>query len=1454
MSGPFLRTVLLLSGLTSLLGTSTPTETLTFKDRVRAQEAIERVYYSHRIGAPEPFENAITQGTIEKKVRTYLEQSLALESFWGVPVTADALERELLRIAQNTQLPERLTEVFTALGNDPILIQECLARPVLVDRLARSYFASDQRIHQSTRIKAEALRAEILDDPSDSTQMENTPEIVEVLKTDDAVMTETPTIHPQVGRLLLEASQFRELRTLAPQSVGVVGPLLEQPEGYVFRRILEESEDRFRLATYSVPKVAWDVWWNGVEARWADRDVLTIARADMRLPLLAPPSPENSTIPAIQLASGATCALDASWVNGVLDDAPEGRSAHTAVWTGTEMIVWGGHYVAGETVNTGGRYDPITDTWKAMSRVNAPIDRHYHTAIWTGSMMVVWGGFGPEPNGGVWLNSGGRYDPGTDSWSATSLANAPAPRGFHTGEWTGSVMVIWGGTNGPNKLASGGRYDPETDTWAPTSMLNAPSVRAGHSSVWTGQRMIIWGGLDLDFLNSGARYDPSNDSWSALPTAASPVARAFHSATWTGSQMIVWGGISAGSTLYYAGGLYSPSSNSWTALDVIGAPSLRWDHKAVWTGTEMLIYGGRTLSGYLNSGGRYNPSAKTWTLTTEVNAPSRRATPSVVWTDTLMIVWGGDGLATGGRYSPSTDSWTPTSITDSPSPRSGHAAFWTGSEMIIWGGSNNGSATNTGGRYDPTIDAWRAITTVGAPAARIAPVVWTGTRLFVWGGTVGGTVLDTGGVYDPASDSWTATSPTNAPSPRTYHSVLWTGSEVIIWGGDTGASQYLSTGARFDPARNTWSPMTMSGAPSPRRGHVAFWTGTQMLVWGGSPATYYAYYLNTGGRYDPSTDTWHSISLTNAPIGRAGSASVWTGREMVVWGGFIGSTSLTFFGDGGRYDPETDTWRATSMVNAPEPRASPSRLWTGSNLLVWGGFGATPATFFTSGGRYDPLADSWMPMSTAGAPGPRQLQTAVWTGSLMIIWGGASALANPTYYDTGGAYDPASDTWIATSMANAPSRRAYHSAIWTGRTMLVWGGTRNFALGNGGGLSQDPISDCDADGVAIGSDDCDDSHPAVYPGAPQVCGDGLNNDCDFSTWPSLAGTNEVDDDGDGFSECQDDCDDANAAIHSDTVEICDGSDNNCDGQADEGNPTDGAACDTGLKGICANGRFDCQNGPALCVSELQPSTERCDDLDNDCNGLVDDGNPDSGAGCVTGLPGVCSAGTMICRSGSVACVEDLHSSIETCDELDNDCDGVVDDFATSCGVGVCTSTGFCSSGMDTCTQGSPASEACDHLDNNCDGAVDNVTGSDDDLDGIDNACDNCQHAANTSQQDADQDGQGDGCDFTVIDPLPGATFDCRPGAFPPTISWSPYVYDRFRVYIGRNPSFTSKITSGKSFLMTTSWTVPKTNWTKLCKGTGTALYIKIQGVDLDAPNSSPNRKAFSDVIIVSIQR
>jgi hypothetical protein len=109
--------------------------------------------------------------------------------------------------------------------------------------------------------------------------------------------------------------------------------------------------------------------------------------------------------------------------------------------------------------------------------------------------MIVWGG----TNETTWFSTGGRYRPSTDTWTATSTAHAPDGTYPHTGVWTGSEMIVWGG-------AFSGRYNPGTNSWSAMSNTDAPSFRTNHTAVWTGSEMIIWGGKGGGYLNTGGRY------------------------------------------------------------------------------------------------------------------------------------------------------------------------------------------------------------------------------------------------------------------------------------------------------------------------------------------------------------------------------------------------------------------------------------------------------------------------------------------------------------------------------------------------------------------------------------------------------------------------------------------------------------------------------------------------------------------------------------------------------------------------------------------------------------------------------------------------------------------------------------------------------------------------------------------------------------------------------------
>lgn len=338
-----------------------------------------------------------------------------------------------------------------------------------------------------------------------------------------------------------------------------------------------------------------------------------------------------------------------------------------------------------------------------------------------------------------------------------------------------------------------------------------------------------------------------------------------------------------------------------------------------------------------------------WTLLPSAGL-THRSGMAFVSTGQGMIVWGGS--ATGGPANDgaaldvSSAVWKP--LAPSPlSGRTGHSAVWTGSKMIVFGGQTRGGgcapgcALNDGATYDPATDRWEPIAPAPIAGRSGHSAVWVGNRMVVWGGArEGGVPSGDGAAYDPAADAWTvlAEAPLEA---RVAHRAVASADRMLVWGGSSGegqAGRYFADGAVYSPATNSWTamaPLPGSQASGGRDTFSSVWTGEKMLVWGGfsrnarcNPCSH-----NDGAIYDLESNTWTLMSP--GPLsGRGGHRAVWTGREMLVWGGF----NTTDLNDGATYDLESDTWRelpASPLL----PRQGQAMVWTGDEVVIWGGHG-----------------------------------------------------------------------------------------------------------------------------------------------------------------------------------------------------------------------------------------------------------------------------------------------------------------------------------------------------------------------------------------------------------------------------------------------------------------------------------------------------------------------------------
>jgi Notch-like protein len=244
--------------------------------------------------------------------------------------------------------------------------------------------------------------------------------------------------------------------------------------------------------------------------------------------------------------------------------------------------------------------------------------------------------------------------------------------------------------------------------------------------------------------------------------------------------------------------------------------------------------------------------------------------------------------------------------------------------------------------------------------------------------------------------------------------------------------------------------------------------------------------------------------------------------------------------------------------------------------------------------------------------------------------------------------------------------------------------------------------------------------------------DGLDNDCNGQIDESFPI-------GDACALGQGQCEtrgrlvcDAEGGLTCDAVvaapndEVCDGLDNDCDGLADDGFPL-GDACSVGVGACLASGVLICRDdgGTACSAVPGRPVEERCNGIDDDCDGIADEDATDAGGVCDTGRRGVCAVGRLVCSAGALGCVPDVAPGAESCDGLDNDCNGLVDDAAGGAlltrpcygGPAGSENVGDCHGGLETCTGGRfgacegevrPGAEVCDTEDNDCNGAIDDL--------------------------------------------------------------------------------------------------------------------------------------------------
>lgn len=335
---------------------------------------------------------------------------------------------------------------------------------------------------------------------------------------------------------------------------------------------------------------------------------------------------------------------------------------HQGVWTGKEVLIWGGSHVDKETLRSkpmrdGAAYDPRDDSWRKIPP--APIaGGPGYSVTWTGEEMLVWGD--PDRGRSTKGNRGAAFDPDANEWRP--IPSGPLTgRSGHLAVWTDDELIIWGGSltdfNRERYDGEGAAFDPETDEWRQLSPAPLP---AGYDAMgaWTGTEVIVMVspmGIEEDdypkFAHA-ATYDPSSDSWRELErppfvTNVSPPAPLLDGELFLLSLngQVDGGEVDGYDKSYDTGGIFDIAREQWrTHSDPPERPNHRWGQVAL--DDEVVI-----------DGLAYDPRADSWRVLPEFPLKPREF-PVVVWTRRELIVWGGAGLnhsppvATGAAYTP----------------------------------------------------------------------------------------------------------------------------------------------------------------------------------------------------------------------------------------------------------------------------------------------------------------------------------------------------------------------------------------------------------------------------------------------------------------------------------------------------------------------------------------------------------------------------------------------------------------------------------------------------------------------------------------------------------------------------------------------------------------------------------------------------------------------------------
>lgn len=255
------------------------------------------------------------------------------------------------------------------------------------------------------------------------------------------------------------------------------------------------------------------------------------------------------------------------------------------------------------------------------------VPRFFASGVWTGQEVIVWGG--ADPPGDRLLSDGAAYDPATDRWRV--IADGPlTEREAHLAAWTGSEMLIWGGRR-RNYIEppDGAAYDPRTDTWR--EIADGPLEWVGNAaSVWTGTEWIIAATDGVAGRTRFTAYDLASDSWRTLPSIDAPAGRPQTSLTWTGDQLVLRAG---------EGSLHRLRKDAPEWIGLPPASDFRVNAPIEWTGSQILGIASEPLGADPTQRRHFmvawDPASNTWL---PIPQPPRPYGGTLIWADDRAIV------------------------------------------------------------------------------------------------------------------------------------------------------------------------------------------------------------------------------------------------------------------------------------------------------------------------------------------------------------------------------------------------------------------------------------------------------------------------------------------------------------------------------------------------------------------------------------------------------------------------------------------------------------------------------------------------------------------------------------------------------------------------------------------------------------------------------------------------